>query len=63
MLCDLSSIILREIIIRFDEYESILNIRMVNKRLFRFIKDDIVIKRFYLKLRYNLTVNDEYLFD
>ena len=63
MLSDLSSIVLREIILRFNEYESIINFKLINKRFFKFIKDDIVIKRYYLKLRYNLRINDEDLFE
>ena len=59
MLSDLSSIILREIILRIINYESITNLKLTNKRLFKFINDDIVIKRYYLKLRYNLILNDE----
>ena len=63
MFSDLSSIILREIILRFDVYESIINFKLINKRLFKFIEHDIVIQRYYLKLRYNLIINDEDLFE
>ena len=59
MLSELSSIIIREIILRFNEYESIINFKLTNKRLFKFIEYDIVIQRYYLKLRYNLILKDE----
>ena len=39
------------------------NLKFVNKRLFKFINDDIVVQRYYLKLRYNLILNDENLFE
>lgn len=46
--------ILREFIIRIIDYESITNLKLVNKSLYKFIKDDVIIQEYYLKLRYNL---------
>lgn len=62
MFSEISSIILREIIINFDDYESIINLKLTNKRLFKFINNDIVVMRYYLKLRYKLIINDNDLF-
>ena len=62
MLSGLSSIIIREIILRFDDYQSIINFKMINKRFFKFIEYDIVIQRYYLLLKYNLILKDEDLF-
>ena len=62
MLSELSSIIIREIILIFNDYKSILNFKLINKRIFKFIEYDIVIQRYYLKLRYNLIINDKDLF-
>ena len=62
MLSELSLIIIREIILRFNEYQSILKFKLTNKRLFKFIEYDIVVQRYYLKLKYNLIINDEDLF-
>lgn len=61
MLCDLSLVILREIIVTIIDYESIINLKLTNKRIFNFINNDIVIQRYHLKLRYNLTIGDENL--
>ena len=63
MLSDLSSVILREIIITINEYESIINLKLLNKRIFKFINDDVVVKRYYLKLKYNFTIDDKELFN
>ena len=57
MLSELSSIILREIILRFDEYQSILNFKLINKRIFKFINNDIIIQEHYLKLKYLLKIS------
>lgn len=54
--------ILRELFTRITDYESIINLKLINKRFFKFINDDIVIQRHYLKLKYNLTIDDENLF-
>ena len=61
MLSELSSVIIREIILRFDDYQSILNFKIINKRFFKFINNDTVIQRYYLKLRYNVVVKDNNL--
>ena len=51
MLSELSLVIIREIILRFDEYKSIINLKLTNKRLFKFIKDDIVVQRYNLIIK------------
>lgn len=59
MLSNISLIILREIIITINDYNSIINLKLVNKRLFKLINNDVVIKRHYLKLKYNVTTDDD----
>ena len=39
-----------------------MNLRLVNKILFKYINDDIVIQRYYLKLKYNIIIKDGDLF-
>ena len=58
LLSEIPSIILREIILTIINYESIMDLKLTNKRLFNFINCDIVIQRYYLKLKYNLKIND-----
>lgn len=62
MLGNISLVILREIINKIDDYQSIINLKLINKRIFKLINNDIVIQRYYLKLKYNLIINDEDLF-
>ena len=57
MINEFPFLILREFIIRITNYESITNLRLVNKRSFKFINDDLVIQKYYLKLRYNLKIS------
>ena len=52
MLGDLSFVILREIIKRIDEYESIDNLKFLNKRLNNFILNDLPCQERYFSLRY-----------
>lgn len=57
MLGELDLPILREFIFRISDYKSITNLRLINKRLFKFINNDLVVQKHYLKLRYNLNIS------
>ena len=52
MLGDISFVILREIIKRIIEYESIDNLKLTNKRLNNFILNDLHCQEYYFSLRY-----------
>ena len=61
MLSDLPFIIIREIIKRIIEYESIDNLINLNKKLKFLIINDRVCQEHYLLLKYNLIIDKEHL--
>lgn len=50
-------LILRELIVSFDDYKLILIIKLLNKRFYNFINNDKVCQERYLKLKYDLEFN------